>query len=403
MDSRMKVVLGVTGGIAAYKGAELARRLMELGLSIQTVMTANAEKFVTPLTFEALTGQKVIRSGLPQPGEDPMPHISVSRAASLIVVAPATANIIGKMANGIADDSLSTMLLATTTPVLMAPAMNPAMYANDAVRKNIATLKARGVRFVDPSEGEVACGETGRGKLAPVEDIVSAVRDALGLKSDMKGLNVVVTAGGTREPIDAVRFIGNRSSGKMGVAIASSAQKRGANVTLIAGAMDVEPPAGVTFIRAMTAEEMYKAVDAVFGKADMLVMSAAVGDYHVNNRADGKVKKTEGWTLALEPNPDILKEMGKRKNGKTLVGFAAETEDAEKHGVEKLTGKNLDMIVINDVSRSDIGFNSDYNEVTIITRSGVVKRVNRSLKAHIAEEILDLAGAIRNATINEKA
>jgi phosphopantothenoylcysteine decarboxylase/phosphopantothenate--cysteine ligase len=200
-----------------------------------------------------------------------------------------------------------------------------------------------------------------------------------------------------------VRFIGNRSSGKMGAAIAASAQRRGANVTLIAGAMDVDPPAGVAVMRAMTADDMYKAVDSVFAQADLLVMSAAVGDYHVKDRAGGKVKKTEGWALSLEPNPDILKEMGKRKNGQTLVGFAAETDEPEKHGIEKLTAKNLDMVVINDVSRSDIGFNSDYNEVTIITKSGQTRRVSRSLKSHIAEEILDLAVSIRDAGSGERA
>lgn len=392
---RIKVVLGVSGGIAAYKGAELARSLMEIGLCVQVVMTRNAEKFVTPLTFEALTGSPVIRAGLPEPGDDPMPHISVPRSASLMVIAPATASIIGKMANGIADDTLSTMLLAADIPVIMAPAMNPAMYANPAVQENIAKLKTRGVRFVGPAEGEVACGDTGRGRLAPVEDIVSAARDSLSLKMDMKGLNVVVTAGGTREPIDPVRYIGNRSSGKMGVAIASAAARRGAKVTLIAGAMDVEPPMGVKILRTMTANDMFNAVAGVFATADMLIMAAAVGDYHVNGRSGGKVKKMEGWTLSLAPNPDILMEMGKRKDGQTLVGFAAETENAEEHGREKLKNKNLDMVVINDVSRNDIGFNSDFNEVTIVTKSGAVERIPKSPKTHVAEKILDSALASR--------
>jgi phosphopantothenoylcysteine decarboxylase/phosphopantothenate--cysteine ligase len=395
MTSRIKVVLGVSGGIAAYKGAELARNLMELGLCVQVVMTRNAEKFVTPLTFEALTGLPVIRAGLPEPGDDPMPHISVPRSASLMVIAPATAGIIGKMANGIADDALSTMLLAADIPVIMAPAMNPAMYANPAVQENIAKLKTRGARFVGPAEGEMACGDTGRGRLAPLEELVSAVKEALALKADMVGLNVVVTAGGTREPIDSVRYIGNRSSGKMGVAIAVAALRRGATVTLIAGAMDVEPPVGVTVLRAMTAQEMLQAVDEAFETADMLIMSAAVGDYHVNARPGGKVKKMEDWTLSLAPNPDILMEMGKRKNGQTLVGFAAETENAEKHGREKLESKNLDIVVINDVSRGDIGFNSDFNEVTIITRSGALERIPKSPKTQVAEKILDTALVVR--------
>ncbi|MBF0293012.1 MAG: bifunctional phosphopantothenoylcysteine decarboxylase/phosphopantothenate--cysteine ligase CoaBC [Nitrospinae bacterium] len=398
MNPGIKVVLGVTGGIAAYKGAELARKLMELGLGVQAVMTRNAEKFVTPLTFEALTGSPVIRAGLPEPGDDPMPHISVPRSASLMVIAPATAGIIGKMANGIADDTLSTMLLAADIPVIMAPAMNPAMYANQAVQENIARLKTRGVRFVGPSAGEVACGETGEGKLAPVEDIVSAVKEALNLKTDMDGLNVVVTAGGTREPIDAVRYIGNRSSGKMGVAIASAALRRGATVTLISGAMDVEPPTGVAFTQAMTADEMLNAVGEAFKTADMLIMSAAVGDYHVNGRSGGKVKKKEDWTISLAPNPDILMEMGKRKESQTLVGFAAETERAEEHGLEKLRNKNLDVVVINDVSRKDIGFNSDFNEVTIITKSGAVEKIPKSPKTTIAGKILDTALAVRDGS-----
>jgi phosphopantothenoylcysteine decarboxylase/phosphopantothenate--cysteine ligase len=395
MISQIKVVLGVSGGIAAYKGAELARSLMELGLCVQVVMTRNAEKFVTPLTFEALTGSPVIRAGLPEPGDDPMPHISVPRCASLMVIAPATAGIIGKMANGIADDTLSTMLLAADIPVIMAPAMNPAMYANPAVAENIAKLKTRGVRFVGPAEGEVACGETGRGRLAPVEDIVSAVKETLALKADMVGLKVVVTAGGTREPIDSVRYIGNRSSGKMGVAVAIAALRRGATVTLIAGAMDVEPPTGVTLLRAMTADEMLQAVAGAFETADMLIMAAAVGDYHVNGRTGGKVKKMEDWTLSLAPNPDILMQMGKRKDGQTIVGFAAETEKAEEHGREKLKAKNLDIVVINDVSRGDIGFNSDFNEVTIIAKSGAVERIPKSPKTLVAEKILDAALGIR--------
>ncbi|MBI4666287.1 MAG: bifunctional phosphopantothenoylcysteine decarboxylase/phosphopantothenate--cysteine ligase CoaBC [Nitrospinae bacterium] len=398
MAPRGKIILGVTGGVAAYKAADIARRLMDTGYEPQVVMTANAEKFVTPLTFEAVTGRPALLARMPLPGEDPMPHISALREAALVLVAPATADVIGKMANGIADDTLTTMLLAAGKPVIVAPAMNTRMYNNPAVRENMEKLKSRGITFVGPGSGLLACGDEGEGKLAPVEEIVAAVERVLETRRDMEGLKIIITAGGTREPVDAVRFIGNRSSGKMGVALAEEAFQRGADVTLIAAAMEVEPPASVTVERVESAEELYHALSGKFDGADMLIMAAAVGDYRSAGLNGGKVKKMESWSLTLEPNRDILFTLSRRKTAQFLVGFAAETENAVEYGREKLEYKNLDMIVINDVSRKDIGFGSDYNEVTMITRSGAMESVARSEKPKVARAILDLAVKERNAS-----
>ena len=391
----MNIILGVTGGVAAYKAADIARRLMEYGISVRVMMTANAEKFITPLTFEALTGNPVIRAAMPQPGDEPMPHIRAPKESSLILVAPATANIIGKMANGIADDMLSTTLIATDVPIFMAPAMNTKMFLNPAVQSNMERLRARGVGFIGPESGLLACGDEGEGKMSPVDEIVEAATKALGIKRDMAGLNVVVTAGGTREPIDAVRFVGNRSSGKMGAAIAAEAVKRGAHVTFISAAMEVSAPEGVDVVRVETAEQMLEAVKTAFEKAHILVMAAAVGDYKVRDLAEGKVKTKASWDVTLTPNPDIIAAMGKLKEGRMTVGFAAETERAVEYGREKLMAKNMDMIVVNDVSRRDIGFGSDSNEVTIITRSGAAVKIAKDRKERVARKILDEVMTVR--------
>lgn len=391
-----RIILCVTGGVAAYKACDLARRLMDKGFAIQIAMTDSAEKFVTPLTFEALTGEKVLRHAMPSPGEPPMPHITLLQGASAVVVAPATANVIGKMANGIADDMVTALLLAADVPLIVAPAMNTRMYRNPAVQANIKKLAEWGATFVNPASGTLACGEDGEGKLAPVEDIVSAVIAKLDVTPDMAGLRVIVTAGGTREPIDTVRYIGNRSSGKMGVAIASAASRRGAKVTLVSGAMETHPPKGVENIRVDTAEKMLKVVGEKFCDADILIMAAAVGDYRAQTVADGKVKKRDSWTITLTPNPDILAEMGKIKKDQTIVGFAAETDNAMQNGQEKLVKKNLDMIVVNDVSREDIGFGSAYNEIMIITKSGKILTPPRALKHDLADIILDTAMTVRS-------
>lgn len=389
MTIQRKIILGVTGGVAAYKAADIARRLMDKGLAVQVVMTANAEAFITPLTFEALTGLPVLRSVMPSPGEEPIPHIALPREAEMILVAPATANIIGKLAGGVADDTLSTLLLASGLPTVIAPAMNTKMYENAAVQENIEKLKKRGIRFIGPAAGLLACGDEGAGKLADVDDITAAVSETLALRRDMEGVKILVTAGGTREPVDPVRFIGNRSSGKMGLAIAEAAFRRGADVTLVAAAMETQTPKEIKTIRVQTAEEMLREVDSRFDDTNVLIMTAAVGDYRVLKTAGRKVKKGERRTIALTENPDILARMGERKRGQTLVGFAAETDNVVEYGKEKLISKNLDMIVANDVSRDDIGFGSDYNEVAVITRGGDVARIPRARKSEIADNVLD--------------
>jgi len=388
--SKTKIALAVTGSVAAYKAAELARRLMDERLSVHVAMTANAEKFITPLTFAALTGNHVLRHGYPAPGDDPMPHITFQRGASLILVAPATANIIGKLANGIADDMLSSMLIASDAPVLVAPSMNSNMYNHPSVRKNIETLKRRGVSVIGPATGELACGETGEGKMERVENIVTKVLETLDLGRDLLGRKILVTAGGAREPIDPVRFIGNRSSGKMGVAVAQAAESRGADVTLVAGAMEIPVPEDMETIYAPTALEMMRVVKERFADSDVLVMAAAVGDYRARSVSPVKIREKESWDLALVRNPDIIARMCASRNKRIVVGFAAETDNAEKSGREKLLRKNMDMIVVNDVSREDIGFGSDCNEVVIITRSGETVRPPKMSKTEIGKIIIDL-------------
>ena len=384
---KLKVILGVTGSIACYKAADLARRLMESGLDVHVAMTANAEKFVTALTFETLTGNPVLSSDFSQ--DDPLAHINFSRGARLVVIAPATANSIGKLAGGIADDTFSTMLLASAAPIVIAPAMNDKMYAHPAVQANIDLLKARGTRFINPASGMLACGDVGEGKLADIDEIARGVVDSLDQQRDMTRLKVVVTAGGAREPIDAVRYIGNRSSGKMGLAIAQASALRGADVTLIAGAMDVAVPEGMKAVQVETTGDMLRAVEEYFDSADVLIMAAAAGDYKAMSVADNKVKKRDSWNIKLVKNRDILMEMGKRKDKQVMVGFAAETDRAEKNGREKLLKKNLDMIVINDVSRNDIGFGADDNELTIVTRDGHDHRTPKAPKTELADTILD--------------
>jgi len=388
MNVRKSLLLGVTGGVAAYKAADIARRLMELRLDVTVMMTAHAEQFITPLTFEALTGNRVIRADLPAPGEEPMPHITMTRRAELILVAPATANIIGKYNSGVADDTLSTTLLATNRPVIMAPAMNTQMWRDRSVQENVATLRERGVIFVDPATGELACGEEGEGKLAPAEEIVAAVGSVINARNDLTGRRFLVTTGGTHEAIDPVRYIGNRSSGKMGLAMATAAWRRGAEVKLIAAHCEVGLPDEIETLRVESAGEMLTAIEKEFAWCDTLLMAAAVGDYHVVERAESKVEKREEWRLTLRPNADILATIAPRKEGRTLVGFAAETGSGRERAREKRRAKGLDMIILNDVSRSDIGFGADNNEVTLITHGGEVE-ILKADKESVANGILD--------------
>lgn len=389
MTDKESVVLVVSGSVAAYKAAELARALMELGLDVRVAMTGAAERFITPLTFEALTGGRVLRAGFPEPGEPPMEHITFTRGARLVLAAPATADLIARMAGGLADDNVTSMLLATDLPVIVAPAMNVMMYRHPATQSNIALLASRGVMFVGPESGELACGDEGEGRLAQIPQIITAVREKLSLGDDLAGRKLLITAGGTREPIDAARYIGNRSSGKMGVALARAAARRGAQVTLVAGVMDVEAPANVETVRVESAAAMLDEVERRFPGVDALVMAAAVADYRAEQVSGHKVKKTKRWDLPLVENTDILGRMAERRQNQILAGFAAETHDVEAAGREKLLRKNLDMIVINDVSRADIGFGADDNEVTILTRQGAPERVTKAPKARVADAILD--------------
>ena len=396
------IILVVTGSVAGYKAAELARNLAGKGLRVKVAMTSAAEKFVTPLTFEALTGGPVLRAGFPQPGEEPMAHINFSRGARLALIAPATADILGKLAHGVADDSVLSMLLACGLPVMAAPAMNTQMYRHPAVQANIALLAERGVEFVGPTSGALACGEEGEGKMEDVETITAAVMKRLGGERDLAGMRVLVTAGGCREPIDPVRYMGNRSSGKMGAAVARMAARRGAQVTLVAAHMETHLPEGVALVRAYTGMEMRDAVGDAFPRCDILVMAAAVTDYRVEHPAGEKVKKKDSMSLDLIRNPDILASVALEKGNRVVAGFAAETEDHLAAGRKKLVAKNLDMIVINDVSRGDIGFGSDFNEATLLTRDGRKMEIARAAKDSVANAVLDEAAAIWRANQGRK-
>lgn len=389
-----KIVVGVTGGIAAYKSAELVRLLTKADALVQVAMTSNAARFVTPLTFEALTGSRVIYD-MNQEGPD-MEHITWGQEADLIIIAPATANFIAKMALGIGDDFLSTMLLAATARILLCPSMNTRMFLNPAVQNNIRLLKERGVAVMEPGEGELACRTTGPGRLPEPVEIVELAHNML-TAPDLSGLNILVTAGPTVEPIDPVRFISNRSSGKMGYAIARAAKRRGAVVTLVSGPTALRPPYGVTFHPVRTAEEMKQAVMDRFYGCDVIIMAAAVADYRPRKLAEQKIKKgADTLSLDLVRNPDILAELGKLKKESPciLVGFAAETEDMLLNARKKLKAKNLDLIVANDVSRSDAGFETDTNIVKMIFPDGRIEESQLMSKDEVADLILERARSL---------
>jgi phosphopantothenoylcysteine decarboxylase/phosphopantothenate--cysteine ligase len=389
----MKIALGVSGGIAAYKAAELVRLLQDRGVRVQVVMTRAAQEFVRPLTFAALSGEKVITdlfgAGSEQPNIDSaVEHIAVAQSIDALVVAPATADIIAKFAHGEAPDFLTTLFLATTAPVVIAPAMNVNMWENAATQANIQKLRERGLRVVEPDNGYLACGMTGAGRLANNETIVRAVMETLGASQDLAGETVLVTAGPTREPIDPVRYIGNRSSGKMGYALAEAALRRGAKVILISGPTALKPPSSAEVIQIQTASEMRDAVMAHLDRATVVIKAAAVADFTVRNAADRKIKRKGAITLELEPTQDILAEIGKRKGQRIVVGFAAETNDVLENARKKLESKSLDAIVVNDVSKPGIGFDSERNAVTIITHSGAVE-VPESSKWEVAHRVLE--------------
>jgi len=391
----MKVTVGVSGGIAAYKAAELVRALQQHALDVHVVMTESAMQFVQPLTFASLTGHKVITS-LWTPPESPdsnldsaIEHIEAAQTTDMLVVAPATANILAKFARGMADDFLTTLYLATTAPVIVAPAMNVNMWQHPATQANIETLAARNVRVVPPDSGYLACGMTGSGRLADTPAIVEAVLGVLHHRNDFAGETVLVTAGGTREALDPVRFLGNRSSGKMGYALAEAAERRGARVILVTAPTALRPPANVEAIPVTTTEEMRNAVLRRMGEASIVIKAAAVADYRPLKQAEQKMKRSGPLSIELEPTQDILAEaVALRRPGQLIVGFAAETQDAVAHGRAKLMRKGADAIVLNDVSREGIGFDSDRNAVTFLTPTTAVELPEMS-KRDLADRILE--------------
>jgi phosphopantothenoylcysteine decarboxylase/phosphopantothenate--cysteine ligase len=392
----MKIALGVSGGVAAYKAAELVRRLQQEKLDVQVVMTRAAQEFITPLTFAALTGKKVI-TGMFDAGdssaanlESAIEHIAVAQRIDLLVVAPATADLLAKFTYGIADDFLTTLYLATKAPVVVAPAMNVNMWEHPATQSNLITLRARGVHVVDPDEGYLACGMTGAGRLAAPDAIAQKVCQVLDLRHDLAGQTILVTAGPTCEDLDPVRFLTNRSSGKMGYAVAEAAGRRGARVVLVSGPTDLQIPDGVDWIPVRTTEEMRNAVIERAPEANIVVMAAAVVDYRPANAKTQKLKRQgSGLTLELEPTPDILAELGRARNHSMLVGFAAETDNMAENARAKLQRKNADMIVANDVTQEGAGFDTDTNIVTLFLRGGREIPLPKLTKVDVANRILD--------------
>lgn len=385
------IVLGVTGGIACFKAAALCSKLTQAGADVRVIMTESATKFVAPLTFQTLSRNDVAIDTFDEKDASVVSHIDLADRADLVVVAPATANIIAKMAHGMADDMLSTTLLATEAPVLVAPAMNVHMYAHPAVADNMRIIRERGVAFVEPGEGQLACGYVGKGRLAEPEEIMAAIVRMLTPDKPLAGKSIIVTAGGTMERIDPVRYLTNDSSGKMGFAIAETARRLGADVTLIAGKASVPIPAGVNTVRVESTQDMFDAVMARFADSDVVIKAAAVADYRPAHRSDIKIKKKdESMTVEFVKNPDILQTLGERKTGQFLVGFAAETNDGEKHAMDKVTRKNCDLLVLNDVTRAGAGFGTDTNIVNIYDASGLVAALPIMSKHEVAERLLRL-------------
>ena len=393
----MKVALGVTGGIAAYKAAELLRLLQDRGLEVQVVMTAAAREFITPLTFAALSGHKVITgmfadAGAGEPNlESAIEHIAVAQSIDALVIAPATASTLAKIAHGLADDFLTTLVLATKAPLIVAPAMNVNMWENAATQENLAVLRQRGVKVVDPDAGYLACGMVGAGRLAAVEIIAQAVFETLGLRDDLQGETVLVTAGRTEEPLDPVRYLGNRSSGKMGYALAEASRRRGARVMLVSGPTHLAAPEGVELERVRTTEEMAKAVLRRIDSASVVLMAAAVADFRPEEVQSGKIKKQEGApVLKLRPTRDILGEIvGCRRRGQLVVGFAAETDHVLENAAAKAKAKRLDLVVANDVTQEGAGFDVDTNIVTLLFPDGRRKALEKMSKLDVANRVLD--------------
>src|SRR4051812_45897552 len=407
---RMKVVVGVTGGIAAYKAAEIVRLLQDCDVGVQVVMTRSAQEFVRPLTFAALTGQKVITGLFGPEGAESVPnvdsaveHIAVAQDIDALVVAPATADILAKFANGVADDFLTTLYLATKAPLIVAPAMNVNMWEHPATQENLAKLRKRGVRVVEPEAGYLACGMVGAGRLAANETIVSAVMDVLHAakaNGPLSGETVLVTAGPTREPIDPVRYIGNRSSGKMGYALAETAIAMGAKVILVSGPTALSAPKDAEMIRLQTADEMRAAVMSKLDAATIVIKAAAVADYKPKQAAAQKIKRKDAMSIELEPTADIVAEIARKRKNQIIIGFAAETEDVMANARKKLAAKSLDAIVVNDVSKPGIGFDSDRNAVTIVTNNDSVE-VAEATKQEIAKSILQFVATLKKRPVKQ--
>ncbi len=385
-----KVVVGITGGIAAYKAAEFVRLLVKGEVDIHVIMTENAQKFIAPLTFQTLSGNPVVTDPFALIEDAQIGHIALADLAELIVILPSTANIIGKIAHGIADDFLSTMVMATKAPVLFVPSMNVNMWENKALQKNIQTLLGLGYHLLEPGEGELACHWYGKGRLPELNEVVEKMEDLLS-KKDLKGEQILVTGGPTQEPIDPVRFITNRSSGKMGYALARMARRRGAEVVLVTGPTSLSPPRrDIKMVSVRSAEEMRKAVLNNLEGSSIVIKAAAVSDYRPKVISRGKIKKGDfDTTLALERTKDILEELGKRKGSRVLIGFAAETEDLITNAKKKLREKNLDFIVVNDVTKPEAGFSSDANQVKIVYPSGKVRDLPLMSKEEVSQVILD--------------
>ena len=399
----MKIALGVCGGIAAYKAAELVRLLQDHGIRVQVIMTASAQEFVRPLTFAALSGEKVITSMFAgDAGAEPnidsaIEHIAVAQSIDALVVAPATADVLAKFAQGVANDFLTTLYLATTAPVVVAPAMNVNMWDHPATQQNLEILRQRGVRIVEPASGYLACGMTGPGRLAENAAIVAATLEALGAAQDLSGETVLITAGPTREKIDPVRYLTNRSSGRMGYALAEAALRRGARVILISGPTALKPPSAAEITWVESASQMLEAVLRFLPEASIVIKTAAVADYTVSSPADEKLKRTGRMTLDLQPTADILAEVARLRTSQVVIGFAAETQNVIENAKKKLAAKSLDAIVVNDVSKPGIGFDSERNAVTILTASETIN-VPETSKWEVAQRVLDQAVKLKQGS-----
>ena len=392
MLNNKNILLGVSGGVAVYKSCELVSRLKKQAAEIDVIMTEAAAKFVAPLTFQSLSLNQVVVDMFEEPKYWEIGHISLAQKADLVVIAPATANIIGKLANGIADDMLSTTVMASRAPVLIAPAMNTAMYENPVVQKNIETLKNLGYMFVDPVEGRLACGDVGKGKMAEPSEIEKRIVEILTPKQDLSGKTVLVTAGPTQEAIDPVRFITNHSTGKMGFAVAEKAASRGARVILVSGPSGIKTPAGIERVEVVSAMDMYNKVMELYKDADIIIKSAAVADYAPVEASREKLKKgDEDMVIKLKKNPDILQELGKQKGERVLIGFAMETQNLLDNAKAKVVKKNLDFIVANDLNTEGAGFGTDTNIVLIIDRNGTIESLPKMTKSDLADYILDKA------------